>query len=223
MPSGPLRQAGRRGHDHARTGLPDTATAAQWPVAWADLDALEAVGLITTEVLTGPKTEAGQSSDRSLASTLARMTTDWTAEARRGGRRSDELTCSPSARDACPASRAVRSRDLRSGGGAGHRVPGPIPGVLAPAEHSAGRLYDYHGAHPHLLRLLSWEGLRDGRARRSSPRRNAPPTTPTRPHRSPPSSSTAPSPPTSNRAGCSGPPSPSRPGGSPCPSSPAWP
>ncbi|MGW2186965.1 TetR family transcriptional regulator [Streptomyces sp. NPDC001719] len=27
----------------------------------------------------------------------------------------------------------------------------------------AGLLFDYHLAHPHLLRLLSWEGLRDGR------------------------------------------------------------
>ncbi|SCE07620.1 hypothetical protein [Streptomyces sp. PpalLS-921] len=34
------------------TGLPDTATATQWPVAWVGLDALEAVGLITTGVLT---------------------------------------------------------------------------------------------------------------------------------------------------------------------------
>ncbi|MFF2996860.1 hypothetical protein ACFVTC_20190 [Streptomyces sp. NPDC057950] len=33
------------------TGLPDTATAAHWPVAWVGLDALEAVGLIATGVL----------------------------------------------------------------------------------------------------------------------------------------------------------------------------
>ncbi|MFJ4902607.1 TetR family transcriptional regulator [Streptomyces sp. NPDC088727] len=37
----------------------------------------------------------------------------------------------------------------------------PAPGDLG---DFAGRLYDYHSAHPHLLRLLSWEGLRDGRA-----------------------------------------------------------
>lgn len=39
-------------------------------------------------------------------------------------------------------------------------LPGPGEGDLA---DFAGRLYDYHRAHPHLLRLLSWEGLRDGR------------------------------------------------------------
>ena len=33
------------------TGLPDTATAAHWPVAWVGLDALEAAGLIATGVL----------------------------------------------------------------------------------------------------------------------------------------------------------------------------
>ncbi|MFC4326342.1 hypothetical protein ACFPC0_00560 [Streptomyces andamanensis] len=33
------------------TGLPDTATAAHWPVAWVGLDALQAVGLITTGLL----------------------------------------------------------------------------------------------------------------------------------------------------------------------------
>jgi hypothetical protein len=33
------------------TGLPATATAAHWPVAWVGLDALEALGLIATGVL----------------------------------------------------------------------------------------------------------------------------------------------------------------------------
>ncbi|GAB1332170.1 hypothetical protein ACE1SV_65090 [Streptomyces sennicomposti] len=33
------------------TGLPATATAAHWPVAWVGLDALEALGLITTGLL----------------------------------------------------------------------------------------------------------------------------------------------------------------------------
>ena len=33
------------------TGLPDTATAAHWPVAWVGLDALEAAGLIAAGVL----------------------------------------------------------------------------------------------------------------------------------------------------------------------------
>ncbi|MFJ3145152.1 hypothetical protein ACIPJM_22215 [Streptomyces halstedii] len=33
------------------TGLPETTTAARWPVAWAGLDALEAVGLIATGIL----------------------------------------------------------------------------------------------------------------------------------------------------------------------------
>ncbi|MFF1966008.1 hypothetical protein ACFVW5_20810 [Streptomyces sp. NPDC058232] len=33
------------------TGLPDTATAAHWPVAWVGLDTMEAVGLIATGVL----------------------------------------------------------------------------------------------------------------------------------------------------------------------------
>ncbi|MFD5538477.1 hypothetical protein ACFWIJ_11690, partial [Streptomyces sp. NPDC127079] len=33
------------------TGLPATATAAHWPVAWAGLDALEALGLIATGLL----------------------------------------------------------------------------------------------------------------------------------------------------------------------------
>lgn len=33
------------------TGLPTTATAAHWPVAWVGLDALEALGLIATGLL----------------------------------------------------------------------------------------------------------------------------------------------------------------------------
>ncbi|MGW2857388.1 hypothetical protein ACWDAZ_37875, partial [Streptomyces sp. NPDC001215] len=33
------------------TGLPATATAAHWPVAWVGLDALEALGLIATGLL----------------------------------------------------------------------------------------------------------------------------------------------------------------------------
>ncbi|WP_391858724.1 hypothetical protein [Streptomyces rhizosphaerihabitans] len=33
------------------TGLPDTASAAHWPVTWVGLDALEAAGLIATGVL----------------------------------------------------------------------------------------------------------------------------------------------------------------------------
>lgn len=33
------------------TGLPDTASAAHWPVTWVGLDALEAAGLIVTGVL----------------------------------------------------------------------------------------------------------------------------------------------------------------------------
>lgn len=33
------------------TGLPATATAAHWPVAWVGFDALEALGLITTGLL----------------------------------------------------------------------------------------------------------------------------------------------------------------------------
>ncbi|MET8127810.1 hypothetical protein ABZV67_15230 [Streptomyces sp. NPDC005065] len=36
------------------TGLPDTATAAHWRVAWVGLDALEAAGLIATGVLRHP-------------------------------------------------------------------------------------------------------------------------------------------------------------------------
>ncbi|MFF3258984.1 TetR family transcriptional regulator [Streptomyces sp. NPDC002932] len=50
---------------------------------------------------------------------------------------------------------------------AAEAVPLPAPGD-GPADGDlgdfAGRLYDYHSAHPHLLRLLAWEGLRDGRA-----------------------------------------------------------
>ncbi|MGN5634204.1 TetR family transcriptional regulator [Streptomyces sp. AC154] len=46
---------------------------------------------------------------------------------------------------------------------AAEAVPLPEPGDGDLGDF-AGRLYDYHGAHPHLLRLLSWEGLRDGRA-----------------------------------------------------------
>ncbi|MFG2598650.1 TetR family transcriptional regulator [Streptomyces sp. NPDC048462] len=46
---------------------------------------------------------------------------------------------------------------------AAEAVPLPAPGEGDLGDF-AGRLYDYHGAHPHLLRLLSWEGLRDGRA-----------------------------------------------------------
>ncbi|OIV35432.1 hypothetical protein BIV57_21630 [Mangrovactinospora gilvigrisea] len=42
-------------------------------------------------------------------------------------------------------------------------VPLPAPGEGDLGDF-AGRLYDYHRGHPHLLRLLSWEGLRDGRA-----------------------------------------------------------
>ncbi|HEY3687095.1 MAG TPA: TetR family transcriptional regulator [Streptosporangiaceae bacterium] len=45
---------------------------------------------------------------------------------------------------------------------AARAVPLPAPGEGDLADF-AGRLYDYHRAHPHLLRLLTWEGLRDGR------------------------------------------------------------
>jgi hypothetical protein len=34
------------------TGLPATATAAHWPLAWVGLDALEALGLLATGLLT---------------------------------------------------------------------------------------------------------------------------------------------------------------------------
>ncbi|MGY0020999.1 TetR family transcriptional regulator [Streptomyces sp. cg35] len=38
----------------------------------------------------------------------------------------------------------------------------PMPGPDGDLGELAGRLFDYHRAHPHLLRLLSWEALQDG-------------------------------------------------------------